>query len=117
MKKCLKILMTLNYLFTISLITSAQNKTLPENKWLQRGYWVVESNIHSPLTNVIYIYDSNDSLIYKEKIEGMKINFHKKAVRRKLDKAVEITMFAFSKSKQKENRYWLVKNILKPVNK
>jgi hypothetical protein len=38
-------------------------------------------------------------------------------VRRKLDKAVEITMFAFSKSKQKENRYWLVKNILKPVNK
>jgi hypothetical protein len=116
MKKYLKILIMLSYLFTISLITSAQDKTSPENKWLQPGYWVVESNIHSPLTNVIYIYDSNDSLIYKEKIEGMKINFHKKAVRRKLDKAVEITMFAFSKSKQKENRYWLVKNILNPVD-
>src|SRR6185312_2626680 len=117
MKQHLKTMMVLSSVFLISIFVSAQgNKTTPVNTWMEKGYWVVESNVHSPLINIIYIYSNNDSLIYKEKIEGMKINIKKHAVRKKLDKVVAITLFAFSNQKQRDDKDWLVKNILKPLD-
>ncbi|MGH2565545.1 MAG: hypothetical protein ACRDE5_13600, partial [Ginsengibacter sp.] len=92
------------------------SKVTPVNKWMEKGYWVIESNIHSRLTNIICIYNNNDSLIYKEKIEGLRINIKKQAIRKRLDKVVAITLVAFSNSKQTDDKDWLVKNILKSLD-
>ena len=45
-------------------------------KWASdKGYWVVEGNIHSPLDHTIRFYNNDDVLIYKEMVSGTKINF------------------------------------------
>lgn len=59
-------------------------------KWVsQKGYWVVEGNLHTPKSNVIYFYTNDNVLVYKEKVEGMKIKTGKTKVCMKLKAALE----------------------------
>jgi hypothetical protein len=100
------------WLISASLAGSAQdNNTPPLNARTQSGYWVIESNIHTPKTNIVYIYNDFDSLVYSGKMEGRRINTRRKAIKRKLNKKVEQTLWA-SSLKFKEN-YPLVKTVLK----
>ena len=114
MKQWLKKAIVLGSILPVSFFVSAQENTArPVNQWMETGYWVVESNIQSPKTNIIYIYNDNDSLIYKEKIEGMRINIKRKAIVKKLEKAVETSLLAWSASKNAKDKNTLVITILK----
>lgn len=59
-------------------------------KWVsQKGYWVIEGNVHTPKSNVIYFYTNDNVLVYKEKVEGMKIKTGKANLCMKLKAALE----------------------------
>lgn len=55
----------------------------------EKGYWVVESNIHSPLDHVVSFYTNDNQLIYKETLTGVKLNPEKRKVKMKLKKILE----------------------------
>jgi hypothetical protein len=68
--------------------TPSQKSVVP--KWVSsKGYWVVEGNVHTPKSNVIYFYTTDNVLVYKEKVEGMKIKVAKAKVCMKLKTALE----------------------------
>lgn len=55
----------------------------------EKGYWVVESNIHSPLNHVVSFYTNDNKLIYKETLTDIKLNPEKRKVKLKLKKILE----------------------------
>ncbi|MEO8416415.1 MAG: hypothetical protein ABI472_22320 [Ginsengibacter sp.] len=112
MKDQLKKLILLGWLFPVSMASYAQGNTMqPLPVQTENEYWVIESNIHTPKVNIVYIYNNHDSLIYKEKIEDTRINTKRKAIIRKLNRAVEKSLWAAS-AKDKD-KHLLVKAILK----
>ena len=74
-------------------------------KWVSdKGYWVVESNIHTPKNSIVYFYNLNNVLVYKEKIEGLKIKLNKKKVLLRLKNVLEQSISAWEeKHIAKEN--------------
>ncbi|HET6995989.1 MAG TPA: hypothetical protein VFI06_13445 [Chitinophagaceae bacterium] len=72
-------------------------------RWVSdKGYWVLESNIHHPLDHVIRFYNNDNTLIYTETVTGMKINLKKKKVKMKLKIALESALTAWEKNKKPE---------------
>lgn len=61
----------------------------------EKGYWVIESNIHSPLEHVVRFYDNKNNMIYKEALSGVKINPEKRKVKMKLKKILESAILAY----------------------
>lgn len=42
-----------------------------------KGYWVVESNINTPLNHIISFYNNDNELLYKETLIGVKMKLKK----------------------------------------
>jgi hypothetical protein len=83
-------------------------------KWVSdKGYWVVESNIHSPLENTVRFYNNDNVQIYKETISGTRINFKKAKVKMKLKQALESAILAWEKNKIPEENKEYVSVLLK----
>ncbi len=67
-------------------------------KWVsERGYWIVESNINNKLNHVIWFYNNDDVLIYKELVTGAKLNPSKRKVRLKLKNVLERVVLAYDR--------------------
>ena len=115
MKHYLRILIVLICSISISLsVKSQQAKNKSLKKLLsENGYWVIEGNIHSPKTNTFYCYNNEDSLIYTEKIEGVKINTRRRATLKRLNKLLDRSLIAWNSSKLKNEDHTLVKSIFK----
>jgi len=64
-----------------------------------KGYWVVESNINSPLNHIISFYNNDNELLYKETLTGVKMNPEKRKVKMKLKKVLESAVLALEKKK------------------
>jgi hypothetical protein len=60
----------------------------------EKGYWVIESNIKSPLDHVVKFYDNENNLVYKESLTGIKMNPEKRKVKMKLKKILESAVLA-----------------------
>jgi hypothetical protein len=103
-------------LFTLSSISQEQD-TAPSPRmprWVSdKGYWVVESNIHSPLNHTIWLYTNDEVLIYKETLSGVKLNPEKRAVKMKLKKVLETAVLAWEQNKVKQEDKHYVAAILK----
>lgn len=67
---------------------------LPEN-----GYWVVESNLKTPKHSIVYFYADDDTLIYKEELNGVKLNLKKDKTKMKLKKLLESALWAWNAKK------------------
>lgn len=52
----------------------------------QTYYWVVESNINSPDSSIIRIYNQQHELVYTEKVEGKVLNPSNKRVVKRLNR-------------------------------
>lgn len=65
-----------------------------------KGYWVAESNIKTPLNHIIRFYTNENILVYTEKLSGVKLNINKRKVKMKLKKALEISLLAWEQHKQ-----------------
>lgn len=91
--------------FTLLTISAfAQDEESPvAAPWVSdKGYWVVESNIHSPLNHIVRFYTNENVLVYTENISGMKLNPVKRKVKMKLKEVMESLVLAWQKNRQPE---------------
>ena len=66
-------------------------RTVPE--WIsEKGYWEVVNNIKTPDTFTVYFFNNEGTVVYKEKVEGVKLNIKNRKtlmrLRRVLDQSV-----------------------------
>ena len=81
-------------------------------KWVSTmGYWVVESNIHTPRHNILYCYDNNNVLVYKETKDGTVINVKKRRTKMLLKKLVEQTVTAYVQKQKTAESEMMVKSL------
>jgi hypothetical protein len=100
---------------TLATVTAfAQNGSTKVPAWVSdKGYWVVESNINTPLEHLIRFYTNDDVLIYKETVSGIKLNPDKRKVKMKLKKILESSVVAWQQRKIPEENKNYVTSILK----
>ena len=60
----------------------------------KKGFWVVQSNTNVPTSSTIYFYTMNNRLLYKEEIEGVRLNLNRNKVKMRLKRALEKTIDA-----------------------
>ncbi|MBD0367623.1 MAG: hypothetical protein M3342_02505 [Bacteroidota bacterium] len=73
----------LSFLFVASVPAQSVHKS---PKWMSnKGYWVVESNIQTPRSSIVYFYNNSNELIHKETVEGKRLNLNRKAVCKRLE--------------------------------
>ena len=79
-------------------------------RWIsEKGYWVVESNVHTPYHSIIHFYNNDNVQVYKEVVDGIKINLEKKRTKMRLKKILEQSIFAWEKDHlTKENEQWVM---------
>ncbi len=67
-------------------------------RWVSdRGFWQIETNIHTPNKNVVYFFDNDQTLIYKENVDGVVLDLRKKEIKMRLKKALEAAINAWNK--------------------
>jgi hypothetical protein len=93
--------------------TFAQDNPRVSPDWVsEKGWWVVESNIHTPKQHIVYFYNNDGVLVYKEKIEGLRINASKRTTRMQLKQVLETTVLAWEKKHRfKENEALVVNSM------
>lgn len=114
MKYYLRISILLIAITFVKLPVKAQqtNRRPSPKSRLEKGYWVIEGNIHSPKTNTFYCYNNDDSLIYTEKIVGIKFNTKRRATLKKLNKMLNNSLLTADKINKATENGSLVKAIL-----
>jgi hypothetical protein len=114
MRKYISLLVCASALAAFSVTCSAQQEKEYTPKWVSpNGYWVVESNIKTPLISIVYFYNNDNQLIYKEKLDGVRINIKKRKTLMDLRKILEASVVAWNaKQSPGENRL-LVANTFK----
>jgi len=92
--------------------------THPSPAWVSdKGWWVVESNINIPKQCIVYFYNNNGVLVYKEKVEGLRINPSRLITRMQLKQVLETTVLAWEKQHQlKENESLVANGVKKKYN-
>ena len=120
MKQRIKFALSLIVLTLISLGSLAQqqrktHRTIP--RWVsEKGYWVIESNIHSPLDHMVSFYNNNHVLVYKEVLNGVRLNTEKRKVKMRLKKLLEAAVITWEAKKKAgpltTDEFGLVKSVL-----
>lgn len=83
-------------------------------KWVSdNGYWIVETNIHTPKINTIYFYNNDNVLVYKEQLNGVVIKLKKRSVKMNLKKVLDQSVTAYNKRQTAGENEMLVMNLLK----
>jgi hypothetical protein len=111
MKK--KLFITLLVGLLIQAAAFAQDNQHPSPEWVSaKGYWVVESNIHIPKQHTVYFYNLDGVLVYKEKIDGLRINPKRYTTRMQLKQVLESAVMAWENKQQlKENQAFVVNSL------
>ncbi|AXY76805.1 hypothetical protein D3H65_23650 [Paraflavitalea soli] len=112
MKKCLNLLV-LTCLLMGSTAAFAQNEEdtpAPATpRWVsEKGYWVVESNVHVPKQYTVRFYNNDQVMVYKEEVQGVVLKLQRRRVKMNLKKVLETAVLAWEKQRQtKENEGWV----------
>lgn len=120
MKQKIKSILSIIVLTLISLgaLAQQQRKTQPFiPRWVpEKGYWVIETNIHFPLDHQVSFYNNDHILIYKETLRGVKLNPEKRKVKMKLKKVLEAAVIAWEAKRKpgplSTEGFGLVKSVL-----
>lgn len=95
---------TFKIIIFFSLLTSgiyAQNLKSKKHRFVSdKGYWVIENNIHNPLNHTISFYNNENELLYKESLTGVKLNPEKRSIKSKLKSVLEASIIAWEKRKK-----------------
>ena len=92
----------------------AQGSSRVSPDWVSdKGWWVIESNIHTPKQHIFYFYNNDGVLVYKEKIEGMRIKASKRTTRLQLKQVLETSVLTWEKQHQLKENEALVVNSLR----
>ncbi|WP_205513446.1 hypothetical protein [Longitalea arenae] len=83
----------------------AQDKKPVPPAWASdKGWWVVQSNIHTPKQNIVYYYNNEGVLVYKVKVEGKRLDPAKKRIRMQLKQVLEASVLAWEKQHQSHSQ-------------
>ena len=94
-------------LLLLNLSANAQQKR-PDD-----GFWVVQNNVASPKQSVVYFYSTDQTMIYKEEISGVRINLNKRKTVKRLNAALREAVLAWNQKKGIEANSYFVYNRLK----
>ena len=80
-------------------------------RWLSdKGFWVVESNVKMPREYIIYFYNNEKQLMYKEHLKGVTLSVNRRKTRKRLERVLEQSVTAWEKDHVVgEDRQWVVK--------
>jgi hypothetical protein len=79
-----------------------------------KGFWVVENNIHIPKQCVVYFYNNDGVLVYKEKVNGLRIDPSRKTTKLQLKQVLETSVLAWEQQhRSKENESLVVNQFRK----
>ena len=86
-------------LISIGALAQEQKKTLHKfPPWVSdKGYWVVETNLHSPLNHLVSFYNNDNVLLHKKTLTGVKLNPDKRKIKMKLKKELESAIIAWER--------------------
>jgi hypothetical protein len=111
MKKGLRMLLLIIIVSSVAHTGFAQEeeerpKVYPTPKWIsEKGYWQVESNVKTPRSSTIFFYNNERVLVYKEKVDGVRLKLNKKRVLMCLKTVLEQTVTAWEqKHRPEENK-------------
>jgi hypothetical protein len=114
MRKYICLLICASALAAFSVNCSAQEEKEFTPKWVSpNGYWVVESNNKTPLSSIVYFYNNDNQLIYKEKLDGVRINIKKRKTLLGLRKILEASVLAWNEKQSPGENRLLVANTFK----
>jgi hypothetical protein len=92
----------------------AQDNKRVSPEWVSdKGWWMVEGNIHSPRQHTVYFYNNDGVLVYKEKLESIRLKPYKRATQMRLKKVLETSVQAWEQQHQTKENESLVVNSLK----
>jgi len=112
MKKHLFVTLFISLLVQAAAI--AQDNQPPSPDWVStKGWWVVESNVHTPKQHIVYFYNNDGVLVYKEKIDGLRINPARRTTRMQLKQVLESAVLAWENKQQFKDNQTLVVNSLR----
>lgn len=79
-------------------------------RWIsEKGFWQIESSIHSPQKSIVYFYNNENTLVYKEHVHGFIFDLNKKRVKMKLKKALDSALIAWNKNRILQSDQHLVR--------
>jgi hypothetical protein len=106
-------LLGLTFLMT-TLASFAFDPGDPIPRWTSdKGWWVVESNIHNPRQHTIYFYNRDGVQVYKERLEGIRLNLRKAEIKMQLKQVLEASVIAWEKQHTNRENEALVMNRLR----
>ena len=101
MKNIKRIVLSFSLIVLTSITMGQKEATdakLRSPKWVsEKGYWVIEGNIHTPKSSIVRFYANNRQLIYTEKVEGVILNVKKRRTLMKLKRALDKIMAGWEK--------------------
>ncbi len=115
MKSLVKIFSVLMLLVLLHLTAAAQDelyqKALP--RWVpDNGYWVVSTNVNQPKQYTIFFYTNQHQLVYKERLEGVKLDLQSRKVKMRLKKVLDTSLLAWQQQRQAKENEGLVISLL-----
>ena len=98
MKKQLFLFALLVLFSGLTAVGYAQNMQAAKKvSWVpDNGYWVVESNIHTPKHSTVYFYNLSNVLVYKEEVNGVKLKLNKKRTLQNLNTVLQQSLAAWN---------------------
>jgi hypothetical protein len=114
MKRVIKTWIAIALLGMLSITAAAQEERSKPAPWVSdKGYWVVESNINSPLNHTVWFYNNTGDMIYKESLTGVRLNPDKRKVKMKLKKVLETAVIAWQQHRVPDENKNYVAAVLK----
>jgi hypothetical protein len=103
MKQPFKLLLAISVFSFFAAAACAQRDSLSSPPWVSdKGYWTLESNVHTPKNHIIRFYNYDNKLVYTEHLQGVILNLNKRKTKMKLKNALEATMLRLANLKQPE---------------
>lgn len=96
--------------------TSSKNYYVPTiPAWVPvKGFWVIESNNRTPGHCTVFFYNDAKEMVYKETIEGIRVNTNSKIVKMHLKHVLDISLLAWKKEhRSSENKQLLIRLLRK----
>jgi hypothetical protein len=104
----------LTVLFVLLAAAAYCQKIGKKTSWVsEKGFWMVESNVKTPRSSTIYFFNNDKVLVYKEKVEGMRVKINRQRVRMSLKKILEASVVAWEQHPVSKENELLVATALR----
>ena len=102
MKKNILLLLALAFINTT--FAQCKKEAMPEE-----GYWVIENNVKTPKHSIVYFYNRSGVMMYKQAVEGKKLNVARRKVVRQLNAVLFQSLTAWNNKSSDKNDDMIVK--------